>query len=301
MERAKTDLCLTARVGALSLAVLASLWSPLGAEGGGSAGAPALSGDELALALRSNVVRIQSEWLDGQVHDGFGFIAGERDGELFIVTANHVVRGAGPDDLASDIAVEFFGRQGMTHPATLLGTSNAQHDVAVLLVRPPAGLEWRRDVASATEAARQTPVWFVGRGGTWYVPTNAGIVNSIGLDDSIAVDDLNVQVGTSGAPLIAQNGIVGMVVRDEGGISYAVSIEFIAKAFNFWNHPWQLTALGKAPSGGGRTEGSTEGSTGRTMTRGALRQRRSRTMTRAKALYDRGDFDVPERPGRGEG
>ncbi len=203
-------------------------------------GAP--PGDELAQALRDNVVSIIAEWQNGETHDGFGFIAGERDGQLYIVTANHVVRGALPDEIATTMDIEFYDRQGQKFPGTLLATSDKSHDLAVLRVPLPQGLPWTKDVFSDEGAERLMSVWFVGRAGGWYVPSTPGTINAIGLDDKIAIDDLNVRVGTSGAPLIADSGIVGMVVSEESGITYAVSIEFIKKAFGYWNHPWQLTA-----------------------------------------------------------
>jgi hypothetical protein len=48
-------------------------------------------------------------------------------------------------------------------------------------------------------------------------------------------------VGTSGAPLVADDGIAGMIVADDaGGVSRALGIAFIERAFSHWAHPWQL-------------------------------------------------------------
>jgi hypothetical protein len=55
------------------------------------------------------------------------------------------------------------------------------------------------------------------------------------------LDNLPVRVGTSGAPLIADTGIIGMVTADASESSEAVSIDIIARAFALWNLPWQLT------------------------------------------------------------
>jgi S1-C subfamily serine protease len=53
-------------------------------------------GRELAEVLRHNVVSIRTERTDGG-QSGFGFIVGEHQGQLYIVTANHVVRSDQPD------------------------------------------------------------------------------------------------------------------------------------------------------------------------------------------------------------
>jgi hypothetical protein len=100
---------------------------------------------------------------------------------------------------------------------------------------------------------RSTPVWYVGRGREWYVPSQPGTVNSINLDDQISLDGLNVQVGTSGAPLITDAGVAGMIIEDTiGGIVKATDIGFVERAFEAWNHPWGLAAeAGVAPAGAG--------------------------------------------------
>jgi hypothetical protein len=203
-------------------------------------------GEEFALNLRDHVVRIAAKWKDGSAHDGFGFIVGEDQG-VYIVTADHVVRGkppaAGPDELAETVAITYFRHQGQEFPAKLLGTHDAARDVAVLQAEAPAGFRLRPDIMrqSTGVPTRGSPVWYVGRANGWYVPSQPGKVNSVDLDERIVIDGLNVQVGTSGAPLVAADGIAGMVVSDEGGgVSRAIGIAFIERAFNYWAHPWQL-------------------------------------------------------------
>jgi hypothetical protein len=55
------------------------------------------------------------------------------------------------------------------------------------------------------------------------------------------LDNLPVRVGTSGAPLIADTGIIGRVTADASESAEAVSMDIIARAFAQWNLPWQLT------------------------------------------------------------
>lgn len=202
------------------------------------------SGQGLVEAMRDNVVKIAAEWENGASHNGFGFIVGQQGQELFIATANHVVRGRGPDEIARDVRITFFQLQGTDHPATLLGTSNSRRDLAVLTVRAPGGLRWNRDIGSAERPERSAHVWFVGRNAQWYVPAIHGAVNRIDLDDNIIVDGLNVLVGTSGAPLMTEHGIAGMIISDRPGeTTQALSIDVIERAFRSWNHPWGLSAV----------------------------------------------------------
>jgi hypothetical protein len=208
-------------------------------------------GEALALALRNNVVGIVATRSDG-IHNGFGFIVADRQGQGFIVTANHVVRSGGPDGEATRILVRFFQEQGKSYQATLLETSDQTYDLAVLQVQLPAGLTWQRAVLGPQRAERRTPVWFVGRSGEWYVPTVPGRINTLTLDLKYLLDNLPVRVGTSGAPLIADTGIIGMVTSDASESSEAVSIDIIARAFAQWNLPWQLTPLRSGESHGTR-------------------------------------------------
>ncbi|MBL26197.1 MAG: hypothetical protein CMM50_01410 [Rhodospirillaceae bacterium] len=218
------------------------LIGPAGATG--TADSPP-TGEAFALALRDHVVRIRAIWESGETQDGFGFVVGRNEGGVYIVTADHIVRGNLPGQVASEVSVTWFRRRGEQFAATLLGTHDAQRDVAVLRTQLPEGLSLRPELLVRTPALpeRSRPVWYVGRAGQWYVPSQAGTVNSVDLDQQIMVDGLNVQVGTSGAPLVAENGIAGMIVADTiGGIPRAIGIDFIQRAFAFWAHPWDLHA-----------------------------------------------------------
>jgi hypothetical protein len=209
------------------------------------------AGETLSLALRSNVVSIVAERSDG-IQNGFGFIVGERQGQVYIVTANHVVRSSGPDT-TSQILIKYFHEQGRAYQATLLETSHQAYDLAVLQARAPTGLTWQQDALGLQKVERGTPVWFVGRSAEWYVPTVPGRINTFTLDAKYLIDNLPVRVGTSGAPLIADKGIIGMITADAGESSQAVSIEVIGRAFAQWNLPWGLTPP-RRTSGTGRQD-----------------------------------------------
>jgi formylglycine-generating enzyme required for sulfatase activity len=224
--------------------ILASLAAPVAAQ-------ERPSGEQLALDLRRNVIAISTTWADGTVHDGFGLITGERDGDTYIATADHVVRGRNPGEVADRITLQLFERQGRPVEGTVLGTRDADLDLAVVTARLPADVGWREDVLVPDPGSLQrgTEVWFVGRGGEWYVPTRPGLVNTVRRRrHEIVVDDLPVAVGTSGAPLVSASGIVGVVVSDEPGeLAHATLIDVVASTFREWGHPWELTAVGSPP------------------------------------------------------
>jgi hypothetical protein len=210
-----------------------------------------LSGGKVVEGFRDNVVSISAKYDDGSQRDGFGFIIGERDGDIFIITAMHVVLvNDVPDANAPTINIRYFTRRSEAYSALLLETTNSDLDLAVLRAPAPGGLPWRRDALGtlpSPEEARGTEVWFVGRRTAWYVPTRPGIVNDVDpVDHTIVIDDLPVQVGTSGAPLIAANGLIGMIIEDTGAEARATAIDAIGNMMQRWGHPWQLLPYGTA-------------------------------------------------------
>ena len=65
------------------------------------------SGEDMALALRPNVVRITAHVGTG-TQQGFGFIVGEESGRLYIVTADHVCVEMGRTKLTESRPSYFF-------------------------------------------------------------------------------------------------------------------------------------------------------------------------------------------------
>jgi hypothetical protein len=203
------------------------------------------SGEAVALTLQSNVVRIVAHLGAGAIaREGFGFVVGEDSGQLYIVTADHVVRGDGPDEIDQKPIVIFFQDPGKQYAGELLGTHlpRGQGDLAALRIQSPPRFAWNRKAQALDPVKRGTDVWFIGRRGEWYVPTRPGTVNEVELSGTIRVDGLPVSVGTSGAPLIAQHGILGMIVTDTGAFSEATPLDVIRRAIEYWRYPWQLEA-----------------------------------------------------------
>jgi Trypsin-like peptidase domain/PEGA domain len=219
-----------------------------------AAGAPACHSqsqeDKLALQLRQNVVAISV----GN-RSGFGFITGERNGLLYIATARHVLNSSDDPDgtTAPKVKVTFFSDQGRTYSADVLGTHDAQHDLAVLTVASPAGFSWIKECQSGADSAKRgTQVWFVGKNGTWFVPVQPGAIASEAPSSHgmLEIDGLQVRVGSSGGPLIAGTGIVGMIQNDSEDDTRALTIDIVRDAFREWNYPWDLRETNSGGAGG---------------------------------------------------
>lgn len=210
--------------------------------------AQARVGEALANDLRGNVVRVIARWPGGALQSGFGFLVGERSGLLYIVTADHVVRDS---NLTAGVpGITFYYDQGKEYPGEVLDTHllESAGDVAVIRIRPPPGLSWRRDALANVPAVRGDDVWFAGLQGAWYVPVRPGAISNIEPGGEIRFEGLAIRPGTSGAPLIGKSGILGMIVKDNDVFGTATSVDVIARAFRDWVYPWQLSASADRPT-----------------------------------------------------
>jgi len=216
---------------------------------------------KLIQLLKSNTVRIEAAWPTGGAQLGFGFIVGERAStQLYIATANHVVRD--PDRGKSTAVKVWLRGEGNSTVAELLEDSSEALDLAVLRVAKPQGFSWKTDVigSAADQRTHGTNVWFIGRDRDWYTPVAPGKLTAVTFESKLQLEGLPVRVGSSGGPLIADSGIIGMVTKDEGDTSYGTPVDNIRQAFEQWGFPFGLTAAvsasptpqptGTAPPGG---------------------------------------------------
>ena len=182
-----------------------------------------LPAQDLAEALRPNVAAVEATLADGSPQYGFAFITGVRNGKLYLATARHVVEGDGYGSGESAVRVQFYQELDWL-PARVI-RSNRAFDIAVLEVAAPTSLQWE-SVCLGLAPARGQTVSFIGRNGQWYVPLGPalGAINAV-RDDRIIADINSIQPGTSGAPLLNEEGIIGLIVEDEGNRAVAVGIE----------------------------------------------------------------------------
>jgi hypothetical protein len=204
--------------------------------------------DQMANALRQNVVRVEAT-MSTHVENGFGFVVGERGGQLYIVTAYHVVNDPDAIGVANPVKakVEFFDNQGKLYKAEILGTHDENRDLAVLTVPSPAGFSWKEKCLAGPEKQKHgVPVWFIGRDQKWKPPVAPGhVISGPSTEWMIDLEGTSVKPGSSGGPIISDTGIIGMIETDSSENTRALSIDFIKRAFETWNHPWGLEATEK--------------------------------------------------------
>jgi len=201
--------------------------------------------DDTASDLLDNTVSLRAEWQDGRQESGFGIIVGENDGMLVIATANHVVRGRMPGDVSDSVRVRFHSSGAQPVAGDLLPFADSARDIALLQAPIPAGLAWRTDIlARHAEIERGDEVVYIGRAGDWYIPASFGRINEPrNLEEQIIADGLNVRVGSSGGPLVSDDGLVGMVVsREADGVARALHVDFIERFVRHNDQPWDLAA-----------------------------------------------------------
>lgn len=184
----------------------------------------------LAESLKANVVAIRAT-LDGTEEKGFGFITAEQNGRLYIATAAHVVRGPDMSKTAQQIHIKFYSDISW-YPATFKAHWDNE-DLALLEVTKPASLKWQPNCADLSPGASRK-VRFIGLNANeprWVDPGLDG--NIFGDSEALLEFSINtIRPGTSGAPLITEQGIVGMITQDEGAISTALKITQIKKLFS---------------------------------------------------------------------
>jgi len=202
-----------------------------------------LNGSVLAEKLKKNVLLITAT-LNGNDESGFGFVVGECHDNLYVVTANHVVRGKSdyPKSTTQQVRVEFCLLNG-TFTANLLDRFDKQLDIAVLEVKKPPNYKWIKH-HFCYEYLRDEKVWFIGRTKSCWVPSESatGTINKISnRNNEITIDIDGVAKGTSGAPLLTKNGIIGMIKKDdpnELAQAFASQIDKIKEAIEDWGIPW---------------------------------------------------------------
>ncbi len=187
-----------------------------------------------AQELRRNVVALSAE---GQT--GFGFITGERNGKLFIVTAAHVVEAALEAD--QNVNLKFF-QDYNTYEAKIL-RNYLDVDVALLEATKPTGFSWTSNCLGV--ATTNSDVAFIGREEDWYIPTDRALGTIYSMQNNrIQADISSVMVGTSGAPLIAESGIVGMIIEADGIKAIAVDLNQLRAVLSEFNYFFALSGAG---------------------------------------------------------
>jgi len=180
-----------------------------------------------AESLLNNVVQISVSFSDGSKQDGFGFITGEKNGQLYLATAAHILYGEAFDLRPNLIQVQFY-REFRVYTADVLTFFKAQ-DVALLQMSKPPALEYKSDNWADFFPQNYQSVRFIGRDREWLIP-GQGEVYKIE-NDRIVASMSTIRPGISGAPLINSNGIIGLITEDNNLIVTAITLRKIYELF----------------------------------------------------------------------
>ena len=205
----------------------------------------AIHGLSAAERVGSNVLALTAIWQNGP-ELGFGFVAGSDGETVYVATANHTLRGSFPEEVADKIELRTPLRPWDPIEGALLPVFEPAIDLGVVAV-PAAELDWKANVLPppSDDVELLDPVWTIRRNEAtvWEVNLDAGILAGRNpVRHELLVDELPVFPGSSGSPVLAAGGLVGMIVRDSAmGGTTAIEIAAIRQQFAAWNLPWALT------------------------------------------------------------
>lgn len=205
-------------------------------------------GRKVAERQRDNVVSVHSEgW-------GWGIIVGKSKGALYIAVPNHVIRGY--DDMEEKSAkIAFITTQGeyITADINSVFQNSADEDLAILVIQDNPRFHYSRAKFSCTKhSAVGQYVWSVGRDNYWIVSSDSGkVVSYTGINnEKIIIEGLTGVSNMSGAPIISEYGIVGIILSDEvkpGTNSVeALSLQYIEEYFKTNDFPYDGNKLKKS-------------------------------------------------------
>lgn len=211
-------------------------------------------------ALKPNVVAIQTTFADGSTENGFGFITGEKNGQLYLVTAGHVVHGREAKK-PQKIQVRFYSSL-RPYPAEEENWFEGD-DLSLLTLPKPITVEWKPEFAHYSPQNYQT-VRFVGKKQDWISPGTGEIFHLS--KDRIEFTMYSLEPGCSGAPLIGDKGIIGLILQDERASSVALHLtrirELIGDArFPYFSAELYDAATVSVPSNGDPNSKNLEGIT----------------------------------------
>jgi alpha-tubulin suppressor-like RCC1 family protein len=201
--------------------------------------------DPLREDIKRLLVRIEAKFPD-RVSYGTGIVIGAENDQVYIITANHVVRDG--DRQGQEVAVEFYTLQGKPIKAQLQSQFDLDHDLAVLRV-PNAKANGIDGNAFPFDRAgdpalldRGDPVFLAGHPNDvrWSLSvTPDGFVETEG--DWLRFESKSLYPGHSGGALLNfRLEIVGMLRSDKQPFGEALSITKILAILKGWDVPIKL-------------------------------------------------------------
>jgi hypothetical protein len=205
--------------------------------------ADAPPGEKLAYSVRDLTVQIISS--HGQNRDdiaaeGYGFVVAQQGDVVTVATADHVVRD--PDGTEyGEVRVIFYADQAHPQAATVLDLRlpPTYGDLAVLEVKKP-GFRMSQPPVASLPPTQGERAWRIGKQHGWTPGNVPGAFTGTERTIWLGFDNLDTPRGSSGGPIVVEQGLVGMVTDDQSGRALVLPINVIANFFHEKGLPWGL-------------------------------------------------------------
>jgi hypothetical protein len=201
--------------------------------------------------LRDNVVSITVDFTDGSSQDGFGFIIADNNNSFFIATCKHLIKKKKSTANWEKIVVKFRISELDGHTADLVYV-DFKYDLAILKTKRVPNLALtKRCIGSDRDLKRAKEVWFIGKQGKWHLSAYPGRISKVKYNKTVLlIEGFEIAPGTSGAPIICDEGIIGMIIDDSGTDVEGLTTVLIRDIVVREGYAWSLEQLGKNYRGG---------------------------------------------------
>ena len=206
-------------------------------------------------SLKQLVVMVEST-IAGQERIGAGIIVGFRSGQLYIVTADHIVRQAAQE--ADEVKIRFYWSPETKITAKLLAPRDIDLDLAVLSVGDVTWLQKKLDelpfdrLGDPKFSQRGDALYLLGNphGKSWRVNTTPERVAET-RREFVEFESTLIAPGHSGGALLnGERELVGMLRSDQAPYGEAVSITSVMQRLRGWGYPVMLRQNGIQVSSG---------------------------------------------------
>lgn len=176
-------------------------------------------------SIKKNIVKITARFPDKSETSGFGFIFHERNDSLFIVSSLKVFISA-YGELVEHLTIHYHNSQQTTTAKPLAYWSMSSF--ALVGTKKPSAFRWDDNYHSVRYLDERDLVWLIGRYGSWNDASRENIGQIARSDYKETHIDLPTdEVGSTGAVVVFNDCIAGMVINDQGNYVTALNINMI--------------------------------------------------------------------------